>query len=217
MAYGANMKRMNPCSDALVLQLIGEYCPAPGAMLDAGCGRGDRLTVLAEGLPDTALYGLDVDWENAMAARRHCPTAEIVTGGMEVLPWDTALFGAILCECTLSLTETPERCLREFRRVLRPGGVLLLSDLCLPGSGESVELPGSGGVRRLFTREWVEKSAASAGFFLVKYLDCREDLLAMAAQMILDGSFCRCVDAGAAAALRQHRAGYGLWIFQSRC
>ena len=216
MAYGAGMQRLNPCEDALVLGLLRKFCPAPDAVLDAGCGRGDRLAALSEALPETALYGLDADGENAAAARQRCPTAEIAAAGMEAIPWAPAKFDGALCECALSLTDAPERCLRELGRVLRPGGVLLLGDLCLPDSGEPVMLPGNGTVRRLFSRSWLEAAADAAGFSLLQYADCREALVTMAAQMILDGSFCRCLDGGAAAALRQYRAGYGLWIFEKR-
>ena len=128
MAYGETMKKLSPCDSALVLALLGEYAPEPGALLDAGCGRGDRLADCARAWPETRLCGIDSDGENAAAAREACPGAEIVTGDVCALPWPGRCFDAALCECTLSLLEDPAACLTELWRVLRPGGVLLLSE-----------------------------------------------------------------------------------------
>ncbi len=214
MAYGENMKKLSPCGSELVLQLLTEASPAPHALLDAGCGRGARLTDLCAALSGTRLCGIDSDAENAAAAREGCPGAEIVTGDVCALPWANGSFDAALCECTLSLLPEPEKCLRELRRALRPGGVLLLSDLCVGGSAPEREcLSPDGIVRWLASRAWFENAAVSAGFRLLWERDCREELLTMAAEMIFSGSD-DCVGAGIFAALRQRRAGYMLWIFE---
>ena len=214
MAYGNGMKQLNPCGDGLILSLLEEYCTAPGAVLDAGCGRGDRLSALHAALPGTGLWGIDRDEENAALAAVTCPAAEIAVGDVCALPWGRGCFDAALCECTLSLTASPETALAELHRVLRPGGVLLLGDLCAERcTGGSVEL-GCGTVKTLFSRAWLESAVRRAGFCIREHRDCREALLTMAAQMIFDGSFDACVDAGAAKALKEYRAGYGLWVLE---
>lgn len=212
MAYGATMRKLNPCGDGEILTLLQRHCPAPRRLLDAGCGRGDRLRALGAALPDTALYGLDRDGENAALAAMVCPAAEIRQGDLAAPPWGDGLFDAVLCECTLSLTEDPAAGLCRLAQVLCPVGVLLLGDLCAPGDGAPLELPGCGGLRRLLFRDWVEAAARAAGFRVLEYLDRREALLTMAAQMILDGSFCDCVGPAGAEALKTHRGGYGLWL-----
>ena len=216
MAYGEQMKKLSPCGSELVLGLLLAACPKPGRLLDAGCGRGDRLSDCAPALPDTRCCGIDSDAENTAAARAKCPGAELVTGDVCALPWPDAFFDAALCECTLSLLDSPERGLSELRRVLRPGGVLLLSDLC---TEEKVPLRSllspEGAVRFLASRVWIERAAAAAGFTVISYRDCREEYLTMAAQMILDGSGC-CLGPGVFAALRKRRAGYGMWIMEKR-
>ena len=212
MAYGATMKKLNPCGDGEILDLLERYCPAPAALLDAGCGRGERLRALAAALPGTALYGLDRDGENAAAAKAACLAAEICCGDIAAPPWDDGAFDAVLCECTLSLTDDPAACLGQLARLLRPGGALLLGDLCAPGDSVPLELRGCGGLRRLLFRDWLEAAMEAAGFRLLEYLDRREALLTMAAQMILDGSFCDCVGPAGAEALKAHRGGYGLWL-----
>ena len=209
MAYGDGMKRLNPVEDGLILSLLGTYCPAPESVLDAGCGRGDRLAVL----PGVRKCGIDRDGENVSAARRACLGAEIRQGDLCALPWADGSFDAALCECTLSLTDDPAAALSSLHRALRPGGVLLLGDLCAEGDGEPA-VPGCGTVRRIFARGWLEQRFTEAGFRIRDYRDCRAALLTMAAQMIFDGSFCTCVDAGTAEAMKRHRAGYGLWVLE---
>ena len=69
MAYGEQMKKLSPCGSELVLSLLLDERPAPGTLLDVGCGRGERLADCAAALPGTRLCGIDSDEANAAAAR----------------------------------------------------------------------------------------------------------------------------------------------------
>ncbi|MCJ2164784.1 DVU_1556 family methyltransferase [Pseudodesulfovibrio sp. S3] len=51
------------------------------------------------------------------------------------LPFRSAVFDAVFCECVFSLFEDKPGGLREFHRVLRPGGHLVLADLFSPEEG----------------------------------------------------------------------------------
>ena len=132
------------------------------------------------------------------------------------LPWADGTFDAALCECTLSLLGAPERCLSELWRALKPGGTLLLCDLVGGAAApERMLLSPDGAVRFLATRAWTERALAAAGFRALRYVDCREEYLTMAAQMLFDGD-CGCIGPAAFAALRAQRAGYGMWLLK-RC
>lgn len=99
---------------------------APGCrVLDAGCGPGATLDFLAgEGLRPC---GLD------LAPGRPVPEAPPrIAGDIAALPFATGVFGAVFCECVLSLLPDPGRAMRELVRVLAPGGSLVLSDLFRP-------------------------------------------------------------------------------------
>lgn len=216
MAYGDGMTKLSPCPDETVLERLLAACPAPRALLDAGCGRGDRLAAIRAALPGISCCGIEIDPANAAAAQARCPDAEIVTGDVCALPWADGSFDAALCECTLSLLDRPERCLSELSRVLRPGGVLLLSDLCTPEAApERLCVAEEGAVRFLASVGWHLAAAQAAGFTVKDYRDCREEYLTMAAQLIFDcgGDAC-CVSPAACAALRAHRASYGMWIME---
>ena len=216
MAYGDGLTKLSPCGSELVLPMLREalHGTAPRTILDAGCGRGERLRDCAAMWPDAALFGVDCDEENAAAARGSCPGAAIVTGDVGALPWPGEYFDAALCECTLSLLDAPECCLAALFRVLRPGGALLLGDLCFDGPEPArARIAGEGAVRYLASRAWHEAAAEAAGFQIRQYRDCREEYLTMAAQMIFDGGDC-CLAPGVFAALRRKRAGYGMWVFE---
>ena len=214
MGYGAGMKKLSPCSDRTVLDALAAACMAPRRLLDAGCGRGERLAAIGAALLGTACFGVELDGETAAAACANCPGAEIVTGDVCALPWADGFFDAALCECTLSLLDVPELCLAELHRVLVPGGTLLLSDLFRAAAEPArTLLSPDGAVRYLASRSWTEAALAAAGFRIRAFRDCREEYLTMAAQMIFDcdGS---CVGPEVFATLRRERAGYGLWTLE---
>ena len=118
---------------------------------------------------------------------------------------------AALCECTLSLLDEPERCLSELRRVLIPGGILMLSDLV---SGETAPrrslVSPEGAVHWLASRAWTEAALEDAGFRILRFTDCREEFLEMVGQIIFDGD-CGCLSQAVFTALRGKKTGYGLW------
>ncbi len=203
------MNNLNPCEDGMILSLLDKYCPLPGALLDAGCGLGGRLGMLSAEMPGTRLCGVELDVENAGIAGAVCPEAEIVAGDICALPYTDGEFDAVLCECVLSLTNDPPAALAEIRRVLSPGGILLLGDLCTQGSTPPEKIGRGKGL--LFSFGWMDSALIRAGFRILELRDCQEELLGMAARMILDGSFGGCTDKETAMILKRHRAGYGLW------
>ena len=80
MAYGEQMKKLRPCGDRKVLEALASACPDMKTLLDAGCGRGDRLAAIGAAMPEVRRSGVELDPENAAAAGAKCPDTEIVVG-----------------------------------------------------------------------------------------------------------------------------------------
>lgn len=109
-----------------VLAAVRAAAPSGAAVLDAGCGTGGLLKRLAAAEPGWRLRGLDFAPEACELARERTGL-EINLGSIAALPFGAAAFDAVVsCDVVCQVAE-PERALAEFRRVLRPGGALVLT------------------------------------------------------------------------------------------
>ncbi len=114
---------------------LGRYRWAAGVtagrdVLDAGCGEGYGCRLLAELGDARRCVGIDVDEHTVAAARSRYGTLETVefeAGDVTSLPFDDASFDVVTCFETIEHVEAQQRAVAELARVLRPGGVLLIS------------------------------------------------------------------------------------------
>ena len=93
-------------------------------MLDAGCGAGMVLRLAADRRAD--LCGLDASEGLLAHARRRVPGAEILQGELEQLPYEDASFDVVTGFSSFQYAAQPAVALAEARRVVRPGGRVLL-------------------------------------------------------------------------------------------
>jgi len=99
---------------------------APSArVLDAGCGTGGFLQRLKTWQPEWQLIGLDLSPLACDFARRRGLVVD--QGSVTALPFAEGEFDAIVCGDVLYHILEHVEALREFRRCLRPGGVLVLN------------------------------------------------------------------------------------------
>jgi ubiquinone/menaquinone biosynthesis C-methylase UbiE len=95
-------------------------------VLDAGCGTGGLLRRLREAQPAWKLTGLDFSPLACQLARERTG-GEIVQGSVAALPFAAATFDAITsCDVVCQVAD-PALAVREFHRVLRPGGIVVLT------------------------------------------------------------------------------------------
>jgi SAM-dependent methyltransferase len=174
---------LRPGGLGLTKDLIGLGNFADGSrILDAGCGRGATLRHLAQ-TGRLTVTGVDGSAAMLEAARSNSGDASLVCAELESLPFGEASFDAIVCECVLSQTDLPT-VLAQFQRVLRPGGLLLVSDLyrksAAPNHGA-----GGGTDRGLATKEQLDIMLEHAGFSVEQWEDRTRDLRQLAIQLIM--------------------------------
>lgn len=115
----------------------------PGAVLDAGCGRGLGLTVLRQRFPQAQLTGVDVAEPMVRAARAAlapkrgifarlrgeavATTVDLAVADMEHLPLATSSCDLVWSNLALHWCAQPQEAIGQWHRVLRPGGLAMFS------------------------------------------------------------------------------------------
>jgi len=115
-------------------RLLPSPLSRPRRVLDAGCGPGVSLPLLDRYFQPEAITALDIDpheIERSRQQSRHCACrVELVRGDVARLEFPDESMDLILCHQTLHHVVAQEAVLREFHRVLVPGGVLLIAESC---------------------------------------------------------------------------------------
>lgn len=105
---------------------LGRRLGPAAAVLDAGCGTGGLLRRLHAAQPAWQLTGLDFS-PLACDLARERTGGEIVQGSVAALPFGDAAFDAVAsCDVVCQVAD-PAAALREFHRVLKPGGTVVLT------------------------------------------------------------------------------------------
>lgn len=168
--------------DRVVLrQSLGEFSTAlQGRVLDVGCGDKPYRTLF----PGAAHYvGIEhpaaVVHQDERAGRTFRHLVGIIDAFSDAaeIPFRDASFDACLCTEVLEHVPDPDRVLREIQRVLRPGGVLLVT---VPFVGELHETPFD---FRRFTSFGLRQSLERAGF-AIERLRSRGNFPVTAAQVV---------------------------------
>jgi ubiquinone/menaquinone biosynthesis C-methylase UbiE len=94
-------------------------------LLDVGCGTGHHLAGLRARGFDAS--GVDGSQEMLARARQMNPGVDLRTSDVDALPFPDASFDYVVCIEVLRYLPDPNACIREMARVLRPGGVALVT------------------------------------------------------------------------------------------
>ncbi len=153
--------------------------PDGARLLDVGCGTGDLLRRLGGRFACTGCDPAEEMLEHARAAN---PSVDFTVASAEALPYPDRSFDAVLCIEVVRYLADPRPALGELTRVLRPGGLALVTFAPLGTTSlyplvnavtSRVRLPGLTKVRQHFhTAAGAERLLADAGFARVE-LDAR--------------------------------------------
>ena len=108
---------------------------AGASVIDLGCGGGHVSYALAPLVGRVTAYDLSVDMLAAVeseAQKRGLANLVTQQGPAEALPFADASFDAVFCRYTAHHWQDVRKGLREARRVLKPGGIAVFSDVVAP-------------------------------------------------------------------------------------
>ncbi|MBN3727049.1 class I SAM-dependent methyltransferase [Burkholderia sp. Ac-20379] len=108
--------------------------PLPNApvILDVGCGQGKSFRLLERAFAPSRIVGIDCHRESlahaAEAARQCSAPVDLHDGDCARLPLADASVDLVFCHQTFHHLVDQDSALAEFRRVLKPGGLLLFAE-----------------------------------------------------------------------------------------
>lgn len=128
-SYDANAPLQREVRERL-LEKLDLVTLAPRAILDAGCGTGGALKPLAKRFAKAELVALDIAPAMLREARRQKPwfrRLRTVEGNLARMPLEADSVDLVFSNLALQWVTEPDAAFREFRRVLRGGGLLTFS------------------------------------------------------------------------------------------
>lgn len=100
----------------------GHLPQGDGPVLDIGCGIGALFPVIGE----TRVVGIDNNEAGLKLTRRRFPAVPLICTSADRVPVPEATFDAVTCQHVIEHLPRHDAALREWLRVLKPGGFLLV-------------------------------------------------------------------------------------------
>ena len=121
---------LRSCDDDGILDVLQKYAPQGSCVLESGCGLARYVRYLTD--RGWRCTGLEYRKETVNAVRRVWPDLEIVQGDVAAAPFPDNSFDAVISLGVVEhFPEGPSGPLREMLRVLKPGGVAIITVPCL--------------------------------------------------------------------------------------
>lgn len=99
------------------------------SILDVGTGTGDFLKVLTEDFPGAAIVGVDPDSKSMEEAAKKFPGITFQKMGAEKLLFKANSFDVVSISMALHHLPKIQKSLKEIKRVVKPGGWIIVSEL----------------------------------------------------------------------------------------
>ena len=156
-------------------------------ILDVGCGAGVTLDQLTRVHEFTAV-GIDSSSALLDQGRTAYPCLQFVRASGENLPFADKWADGVLSECVLSIIRDTGRAVDEFRRVLKIGGRLILSDVYVrdrAGADQLSDMPVDCCLRGAVAREELVDKLTRRGFEIDLWEDHSDALTRFAVKLVL--------------------------------
>lgn len=103
-------------------------------LLDVGCGTGEILKKLSTKYINVKLYGIDISQEMLKIAKKKDKLSKIkyICCDAESLPFKDNTFDVLITNESFHHYPNPQKALKEFKRVLKDNGKLILCDMYRP-------------------------------------------------------------------------------------
>lgn len=143
-------------------------------ILDIGCGTGTILSRVLEARENVKVSGIDLSPGMIEKAGEILgDNAELKVGDSENLPWENGSFDAVVCNASFHHYPNPKKVLREMKRVLIAGGVLVIGDPWIPNPlrwllNLSIKFSKDGDVR-IYSSEEMRELLRETGFHSVEW------------------------------------------------
>jgi ubiquinone/menaquinone biosynthesis C-methylase UbiE len=95
-------------------------------ILDVGCANGTHTYFLSQVFSESTFTGIDIYQPAIKAARKKYPFIRFGVADAHRLPFKNNYFGVLVCLETLEHLVDPSKALEEMKRVIKPGGYLIL-------------------------------------------------------------------------------------------
>lgn len=143
-------------------------------LLDVGCGNGRFLSMVLNKF-DVKVSGIDISPGMIEKGKEFLDgRADLKIGDSEHLPWNDRSFDVVTCSASFHHYPVPELYLKEVKRVLRTGGILMIADpftsneLLRFFANIVIKFSKSGDVR-IYSQKEMQELLENCGFTLIKW------------------------------------------------
>jgi ubiquinone/menaquinone biosynthesis C-methylase UbiE len=145
--------------------------PPRAAVLDIGCGTAEFERLVLQEHPEQRMVGVDVSEKMLELARQKCeayPNVTFCNASASALPFPDHQFDVVVSASALHYFQEPDASLAEMRRVVKPGGSVVILDWCKDYIScrlfDIVLKMIEPGYERCFTERQLDRLLASAQF-----------------------------------------------------
>ncbi len=111
-----------------VLGAIGEFGrEKPRDIIDLGTAEGRMLNSVSEAYPSARCVGIEYDSSLVELSKRLYPNLEVIQGDIQEIDFPDESFDVVTATAVMEHVPRPEKVLGEVKRVLRPGGIVIVT------------------------------------------------------------------------------------------